>query len=237
MPKKINNIDKFLLNTDYPMDKIIWLFQTQMDLSQAKRGYINMTHEPRPFFVRGIGSVDDWQTSFVLGRNYPFPDNDELVACDWHNKISGVVLPHIIIDASTMTSFSDKVLKLRLWGVQREDIAFAIDYGKTSQRAFPRLILDTDKNYPRLIMDGVARDGETVRHNLGHIPYVDYWEWSDATDTNDPFGENWNYYSTGMLDDDEILPSIRATSETITFRKMQGQSEGQATWYYYRIYG
>lgn len=238
MGKKLDTLDHFLFNSDYPADKIVWFnaYVTESLPSTTKTVGIDMHNQPRTIFVRGLATLDKWKTTFVVGSPGANPDAPtEGIAMRWYDKLNGVEYPHIRVEIY-LPSQAGKELRVLFWGVQREDIPLAIDYGKTSQMAqSTRFTLDTDFNYPRLIMDGIAKGGDTITHDLGHIPYCDWWYFGAEPTTEDPLGKNWIYTGYGSLEAGDVPACIRATNETLTFVQRSGQST--TTWYYYRIYG
>lgn len=132
-------------------------------------------------------------------------------------------------------SHGNQPIKYRFWGVQREDMNIPTDYGKTAGISHSAFILSSDKNYPRLYKDGVANGGDTITHNLGKIPYVDFWYNTD-TDTSRLLSY-WSYAPIGGFTQSATSwPGIIATDKTITFKKMRINNGDRAISYYYRIY-
>lgn len=247
MGKNLDNLSHFILNSDYPMDKIVWLYETQCTLDSSGMYTIQIKNdlpykEDCPIFVKGLGSLDNWQSSFVLGTYEPIANsqyNNSILEYRTGYDSAGGSGRRISVDFS-FEGFPNATVKVRLWGVQREDIPLAYDYGKTTGNMYSKtpLKFDSGKNYPRLIKDGVAYSGDKVYHNLGRIPYIDYWQkyWgSSSTDTTFQYG--YSYNGTGHLGDNLGYNSVRATKDYIQFMQYNNGGSPANSIFYYRVYG
>lgn len=248
MTAKPENLGHFIFNSDYPTDKIIWLYEGQLTTNSSGQAelYIGADKFPYnnpPAFVKGVGSVDNWQSSFMLGQNVPLAgqlyDSTSISFGRYWDSEAGTYLPKLYIFIR-ISSKPNTTIKLRLWGIQRDDIAVAEDYGKTSAISKSKLSFDSSNNYPRLYMEGVALSGETVQHNLGKIPYVEYW-WRLKSKLvpetkDDAFTTSWDYKPQGSFKNGASWTSIRATKDTITFMQKDNGGEARDAFYYYRLY-
>lgn len=241
MPAQPENIGHFYFNSDYPTDKIVWLYENQRttssDVSQGHYFYIvnNMPYHDYPIFVKGAVSFDDWQTAIPFGSSYWTSDGYRCYTTLSWNADSGEPGVEVFYDFHDRPS---STMKYRMWGVQREDIAFPTDYGRTAARALSAVKFDTNLNYPRLIKDGVAKSGEVIAHNLGRIPYVDYW--FAYSSNKDALLTGWQYNPTGYFGNGAgPYPCVRADSKNVTFQQIKylGDEQGTDIVYYYRIYG
>lgn len=242
-------LNHFIFNSDYPIDKVVWLYEAQATSpNTGVTQTINidvpsMTGSKLPIFVKGAFTVDDWSTALMMGANVDAIDSTKAVSIsmDWTNSPSA----HLQLSmASRTASAVGKTVKYRLWGVCREDMRDAIDYAKNQSVTKSKLIFDTGRNYPRLYKDGIAKSGDVVEHNLGKIPYVDFW----CNNANyfypdrDYLTSYWSYRPSGLFGGQSLhtRSGIRATDKTITFttQTIDGNDgpEDRRVWYYYRIY-
>lgn len=242
MVAKPENLNRFLFNSDYPTDKIVWLYEGQFtttdDIDTIEINMANVVGTAAPIFVKGAVTLDDWATSIMIGTNYSQAGKNASVELRYscYNGQARVLL------YPDFRSFPNRTAKYRLWAVQREDIDFAIDYGKNSAVSKSRMKFNSNLNYPRLYKDGVAKSGETIQHDLGKIPYVDYWyqiQNSLVPYTKDnAFNTSYDYNPKGTFKNGiGNYPTIKATSTTISFNKMiVNGNEQRDVFYYYRIY-
>lgn len=239
MPRKLDNLNHFLFSSDFPTDKVIWLYEgsrTTPSTDTFDNFYIvnssDLPYKDPLIFVKGACTVDDWETVIPIGTNYSIAGKNASMNISWYS-----MSPKGIYAQCDFRSFKNKTLKYRLWGVQREDIDFAVDYGPTASISKTSFQFDSSKNYPRLYKDGVAKSGDTITHGLGYIPYVDYW--CNLSSDKDSLLSYWSYQPKGCFSSSGMgsWPSIQATKDTITFKKQYvNGSEQQDVVYYYRIY-
>lgn len=238
MVAKPETLNRFLFNSDYPTDKVVWLYEGETTSPSEWGGQadidIEMTDivglDGPALYVKGVFTLDNWQTSFMLGSN----DN----SIDPHKGVDLVIQWYkgntskrswLTITVYSLTQYSVNLpVKYRLWAVPREDINSSADFGKNSGITKSKLAFDSRKNYPRLYKDGIAKSGETITHDLGKIPFVDFWY--SLTDGGSL--TNWRYYPMGDFVNNPASATVRATDKNITFTTTSGYD----TWYYYRIY-
>ena len=227
-------LNRFIFNSDYPIDKVVWLYEgsTTSPSSAGVTNTITINTEDIfkskvPVYVKGVFTIDDWQTSYMIGVNQPTTDTNKFVtmSINWGNYPNA----YIDLGVSSRTAGSvSKPVKYRLWGVIREDTRSAVDYGKNSSITKSKLIFNSENNYPRLYKDGIAKSGDTVKHNLHKIPYIDYWwNWSE-----NEIKDSWIYNPSGQFKTSPSTPTVTATDTDITFSKLSGSD----VWYYYRLY-
>lgn len=230
----------FIFNSDYPVDKIVWLYEGQFTTSSDNLTNVNIPIESllntnETIFIKGAASVDNWATSIMIGTSHSIAGKNAGASMYWTNSSTNKL--RLTFD---FRSYGGRTAKYRLWGVARDDATPAVDYPKTSITSKSKLIFNTELNYPRLYKDGVAMSGETVYHNLGKIPYVDYWYVSKSTTSVTPatLARRWEYSPTGRFGDSlDSYPAVRATDKTLTFRKLVVNGDEQRDlYYYYRIY-
>ena len=236
------NLGHFIFNSDYPTDKIIWLYEGQFTTtSSTSTFYINLPDNMgagAPIFCKGAVTLDNWASSIMVGTGYSQAGKNASMYIVFYTY-NGVSRLQVDVD---FRSFPNKTAKYRLWGVQREDISNSTDYPKNTAFMKNKLILDSDRNYPRLCLEGVAISGETVKHNLGKIPYIDYWYQIQRTISpytkENAFLSSWRYNPKGALNASiGNYPTITATDKEVTFSKMLVNGNEQTdVLYYYRLY-
>lgn len=243
MVAKPETLNRFIFNSDYPTDKIIWLYEGQATSPSTvwadKEVTINLEEllgSSETIYVKGVWSIDDWQSSHMLGASYAAvttsPDKYIDASLGWYGYNSETQEgPRLYVLLQTTGSAGrNKTVKFRLWGVQRDDVAMAIDYKKNSTTTKSKLIFNTDNNYPRLYKDGIASGGDVIEHNLGHVPYMDYWCLTHDPDA--PVQDSWYAYPIGDLYGTPYPGTyVRATEKQVIFG-----DDGYGTKYYYRIY-
>lgn len=226
-------LNRFIFNSDYPIDKVVWLYEGSAT-SPATAGASESTDinlydilkNNEPVFLQGVYTVDDWQTAYMLGVNQ--------VTIDPYKNVSGGVSwgnwPYsstATITFSSRTVYSVKLpIKYRIWGIIREDTRSAAEYGKNSSLMKSKLTFNSENNYPRLYKDGIAQAGDVIEHNMGRVPFVEWWAvsiynnkiTSTAHQTAGAFGSS-------------AENGIWATDKDITFH-----SWSQNEQFYYRIY-
>ena len=242
MVAKPETLNRFIFNSDYPIDKIVWLYEgsATSPASSSTTGFIDINMEQilgnkKPIFIKGIFTVDNWQTSYMMGVNKVTTDpyKNVTMSLDWYEWDG----KQLHINVGSRTSYSVNLpIKYRLWGVQREDIAMAVDYSKTTNISKTKLSFDASRNYPRLYKDGIARSGDVIEHNLNKIPYVDFWYTYGRNSSS--FNSSWSYAPWGVLSNSTLhnTPTIMATDKAVTFCTVNGEDENYKFWYYYRIY-
>lgn len=234
MVAKPETLNRFLFNSDYPTDKVVWLYEGETTSPSEWGGskYIDIDGASiigtdKPIYVKGAYTLDNWQTAFMLGNSTVTTDPNKNVTLDLIWSTWGGSYLEITVHSNTAYSVNLPV-KYRLWGVVREDINSAVDFGKNSGITKSKLAFDSRKNYPRLYKDGIAKSGDTITHDLGKIPFVDYWRGFSRGGVE----EGWGYDPMGEMGNDPGVSTVRATDKTITFTT----TSGSETWYYYRIY-
>ena len=97
-------------------------------------------------------------------------------------------------------------------------------------------MFNSENNYPRIYKEGVAMTGDTIQHNLGRIPYVDFWYIPkvNSSVTPDTLLKQWWYQPIGELKTGaNTNATVKATDSTVTFGKWNSTYD---VYYYYRIY-
>lgn len=235
MVAKPETLNRFIFNSDYPTDKIIWLYEGQTTSPSSittKTVDIDVAKDlgsSEAILVKGAWSRDNWASAYMVGSPYQATASPEKyinVDVTWRNWGSNQGLKLNV--ATRNSAGASKTIKYRLWGVQREDINYAIDYPKNSTATKSKLIFSSDNNYPRIYKEGIAKGGDVIEHNLGRIPFADYWVmYFNADGTLN----TWTYNPSGQVSGGTTSNSrMQATDKRITF------GGSSSDYYYYRIY-
>lgn len=236
MVAKPETLNRFIFNSDYPMDKIIWLNEGQTTTGAVGNDKIieidvqTQFNSKWPIFVKGAYTFDDWASSIMVGATHSATTTPAKYVLTYLMWSSGKVR---LTFSTNNSGGANKSVKYRLWGVQRDDIDFAVDYPKNSSINKSKLIFNSDNNYPRIYKEGVAMTGDVIQHDLQRIPFVDYWHVT-GSQTPNSLTSLWTYAPYGGLRTSGTfnMPTVKATNTTIEFTK-SGSSD---VYYYYRIY-
>lgn len=233
MVAKPETLNRFLFNSDYPTDKVVWLYEGETtspsqagDSREIDIDIVSILGTTTPIFIKGAYTIDNWQTAHMIGGSEVSPEPAKTVEMSMSWYSGRITELELFVDARSDYSVNLPV-KYRLWGVVREDTNSAVDFGKNSGITKSKLAFDSRRNYPRLYKDGIAKTGDAIKHNLGKIPFVDYWwNW-----TAEGFDKSWGYSPNGRFGSDKDA-CVKANDSEIVFT----QRWGQDCYYYYRIY-
>lgn len=221
MPAIVQNAEKFLLTTDYSLDKIIWMNTGSLSIPANNFIDLNIPHG-LSFMPLPLGS---WSTSSDFSVSYeintgplggtPFTINTGLSA-----NGTNVILHTTNNTGSAVTVF------YRLYAFmpsdQNQDAPFTSSVSS-------KFLLNTDRNYTKLFMANILTQGavggtpvsQTVNHNLGFYPQLAAWQ--EVSGTVGPL-----VFST--INGDGLRAEVTPTSVIFTF---QGTAASRV---HYRIY-
>lgn len=191
----------FLLNTDYPMDKVIYMKSGSFNF-----GEINIPH--------GLGFMPLPLVQFSFDSD--FNTCYEVTDRPW--ELYPSTFPYIFAVSSNSTN-----IKIEAYGfggpystVYYRVLCFAPSnvYSNvtTTPVANDEFIINTDYNYTKLYMSGITNQNTTINHNLGYVPQVIVWQETDPGITPTqyygfPLNEAPQITTTQL-----ILPAINAAS-------------------------
>lgn len=172
MPAVAANAKNFLLNSDYPQDKVVLLLSGSIPIDSATH---TIPHNlPFTPLVDGCWSMtSDFSTSYEFysgdfpsgNPGYFFAHEVQLQA-----NSTNVILPTLDIAGGSKTAY------YRIFGFEPSDSTADIASPITSSDNF---VLNTDYNYMKLYTSGVANPGTaatyTIVHGLGYKPQVRAW--------------------------------------------------------------
>lgn len=224
----MSNPSNFLLNTDYPIDKIVYMQEgswtpTSFDpeTGSASNYEVFTTGIQATNFVCGEWSDDGFATSFPIGS---------VVGGGWYRRDSQSLLYRLIkgVEAYcgwggvgiSMSAFENKTIDFRFY-VLISEADWNAESNKTAGLS-NKLVLDTRENYPKLFEDRIielqADTPFVLNHNLGFRPFVRAWGGWNSDDPTERI----------FMPDADSIKSI--TNTQITFLSSWSNT------LYYRIY-
>lgn len=212
--------EKFILNSDYPVDKIVWL--KEGDATMDAWGNINITLPHTvgaQIYVNGVWTIDDWTTTYNFSAQ-------RQVAQGYEYQATAKATDSTVKISAAHENGANKTFKYRLWGFISEESSKGIEIKPTAGQSANRLVFSSDYEYPMLYKEGIATPGTTIAHGLGEIPYVDVWgkmqnDTGYSIVSGDCFGEVYGYGE-----------NIKITANEVIFKSTAPLYES----YYYRIY-
>lgn len=207
-------------NSDLPMDKVIWLYQGSTT-SDAYGGWsITIPHKLAAIpFVKGIWTINDWATTWMTNARHA--DHDYL---DISSNLSSDATNVYFNGAITS---GNKTINYKLWGVWNESETYSTLAEHTKNLSTNQYIINSDYNYPQLLLEGYLNKGESVDHNLDFIPQCDIWSYEQISAN----GYGYVQYTDEMFSTSLAPPSVKLTSKSLTLT-----SQAFMTKIYYRIY-
>lgn len=215
----------FLLNTEYPLDKIIYMTSGSVVVNFS--GEITIPH--------GLGFAPLVFGIWSLNSDFSTSQEFDMMSSDLYSPdymyVTRLEADDTNIYASFQNSeFSNETFYYRLFAYEPTDSTADIT-PTSSDTLATNLLLDTDLNYLKLHSSGikvVSSAPDTVTHNLGYIPVIMLWQEGGGSHANSiyPINQPTIYvhadYATGY----PLTPRVTTTS--IIF-----PSTGT---YHYRIY-
>lgn len=213
----------FLVISDYPLDKIIYLYEGQLTAAAGGFATASIPHD-LPFAPLIVGN---WSTSPLWSVTYeqqsgPIAPNNNyspiLYGFDVtsNNSASNITLTNYISGAPVTAYY-------RLYGFQPSNSN--VDLLATNDA--DNFILNTEYNYTKLLSANTASIAEsfsidqfvTVTHNLGYIPQVIYWiERSNLIERGAQTTPNGSAISCRVTSDSVIFKSSQALAATLHYR-------------------
>lgn len=213
--------ERFIFNSDYPLDKIVWFKEGELESSQYGEWDITIPHDLKTtLYVKGVVTSNDWATTYPVGVSI-YAGEFTLMSSEVRANDKNVTFWGFMDTASKVK------IKYRLWAVMSEEEAKGIDVLTTSDADRNILFFDSEYTYPKLYAEGYLNRGERFYHNLGYIPYVDVWstdEWTDG------YWRQWNDDMFGTIGGYGNI--VRNNIERIKLEDVEGGPDK----IYYRIY-
>ena len=214
-------MSKFILDTDHPMDKLVWLWEGDISLDNFGFGEKTVAHGVgAQIFVQGIWTVDNWQTTNTFGTQR---QEGQIMTYGGDVESDGTNVHFYITAASALGGTA----KVRFWGVVNELETQNLPIRATAELSSNKFVLNTDFRYPKLIMEGYTGKNTTVGYSLNTYPYVDIWVLRD----NETM---YSYLNRDLFDaTDYGTPLVKVTKTGILFGNEQYYPINK---FYYRVY-
>lgn len=226
MTSLVANVPDFLLNTDYPLDKVVFLNSGSITFAVSGTDYIFAHGLPFTPLIKVTWSTSaDFSTTYGVGDgpvstdpNFPFLPQLTLAYADSTNVTLSFGNP-----GSVATAY------IRVYAMMPTDVEQEVDFTANAADSF---VLNTDYNYTKLYMSGVTSSSSTpgssefVTHNLNYYPQVEVW-----------FTKGSSTYATSfvqMLDGVQIYESFEISTTDLTMRR--DPSLATTEYFHYRIY-
>jgi len=221
----MTNPNNFLVNSDYPQDKVIFLASGSTSLgSYFSAASVNVPHgltfTPLPRMVWSTSS--DFSVCYEAGSG-PAPQN----VLRYNLGITGDIYSDATNISINFTNFISTAYTIyyRIFCFAPSNVTVDIDSTSSSGDNF---ILNTDQNYLKLLSSGkvaLTSNTVTVDHNLGYIPQVDAW-------IEDGSGLIYPPQSNGSI----LYPSFGITGYVATTTQLIFYGYSAYSFGHYRIY-
>lgn len=166
------NPSDFNLNSDYPLDKAILLWQGTFDFVGSELFNHGLSYIPLIKIVWSLTA--DFAQTYGLGNgpdtSSPFTPFTPQLIDSWADSTS--------VNAIFGTPGSTPLVYVRVYGFMPSNIN---NEAAATASSADNLVLNTDYNYSKLYLSGITASSsvssstETVNHSLGYIPQTDVW--------------------------------------------------------------
>jgi hypothetical protein len=213
MPAIVANTNKFLLNSDYPVDKII--LSKSGSFSRTDSTYITPELIPH-----GLDFIPTYIMQWSTSSNF-IPCYSEQLFGDGFSPLleaqtsSTNLILYSYVPSGTVT-FYYRVLFFMPPGITSSV--------SSSAASFNDFIIDTDSNYPKIFKEDKITSTTEITHGLGFYPLVEFWlhRTSDDIIRHFPVSETDTGNEAGAI----------VTTTTAKFYLPSGYD-----YMYYKIYG
>lgn len=156
---------KFLLDSDYPIDKIIGTFTGSIPIAASDFNDITIPHgfTSTPLYYIRWSYSSDFSTSYEeTGNSAGF---SVFVGCETNN--TNIIIRTTNLTASPLTVYYRVIL------FPRYDVSYDVT---NTQNNLDTFNLNTDYNYPKIYAEGyLPKVSGTFVHGLGYRPTVEAW--------------------------------------------------------------
>lgn len=221
------NPNDFLLNTDYEMDKVIFVKEGKMDSPDTVRIHNDLPFRPLLFGLCSFNS------DFSIPKPSPYRQDPEFIGSPtpfirYNISFNIYVEGDDIVITYQNRNNSTTPIYYRIYGFEPSDRNEKLAPTKNNTKQFT---INTDRNYRKLYKKGHIDIGQstTIKHELGYIPQVMLWYDLPAF--------SGGYTTNNFSLSDETLNQIYVTKKEIkiTYPAQQGSMYDGAK-IYYRIY-
>ena len=198
-------LDSFIVNSDYPADKIVWTAEGVADSTNQywEDVFGGMVLEPIPdsldwrtILIDGVWTNDDWETQYPINTNSRVMGYTETGQGSYTVQFDELyldIMPKVQVlsfmfeyqcAAISARVYGGRTLKYRLWAYVMESDWDSYSETRTAETLANKLQLNTDLAQLNMISETVVSipNGQTrtLYHNLGFRPYCKIWRKSDA---------------------------------------------------------
>lgn len=168
----------FLLNTDYPLDKVIWMDSGSVTIPAYDTYGLYINHGlPFTPLAKGRWTTDStWGVSYEMNGGPIDTSPTAPHAYTYATSISSTST-QVIFGAKSYKSTSTTIY-YRLWALMPSTVNDEVAHTSSTLNNF---IINTDVNYSKLYLSGVTSytttvsNVQTINHNLGYRPQVMAW--------------------------------------------------------------
>lgn len=213
---------KFLLDSDYPMDKIIYMTSGSVSVPNTTSAFPGITiPHGLPFTPLAILQWSN-TSDFAITNEYRDADYVSTVFTTFAGQYYSVYAnaTNIYIDKYNLSG-ATKTLYYRVFCFQPSDASETSVVPSTENQG-SKFILNTDYNYMKLFYAGILTTvANTYTHNLGYVPRVQIWEQTGTTTSRNILGQEISIaaQSSGVhITDTQIVWLNPSTYDKIYYR-------------------
>ena len=209
-------------NSDLPMDKVIWLYMGEVTSDSWGSWDVTIPHTLAATpFVKGVWTINDWATTWMTGACH--------IDHDYYDVMVDLASDSTNVYFYGSTTSANTKVKYKLWGVWNESDTYSTPAEFTKNLSTNQYIINSDYNYPQLVMEGYLTKGNSVNHGLGFIPQCDIWSYTQVH-----YSQNYGYLqdTDGYFSSTNDYISTKLTDQTLTLLN----SSAAPSKIYYRIY-
>lgn len=220
---------KTRLNTDYPLDKVVWMYESSVTLAAFDIVDVTIPH--------GLGFIplpkgmwtnqSNWATSYDFNSG-PIITNPSIPAYFTFQVVVESNPTNVILRTRSYVN-TTTTLYYRIYCFMPSGVSALAPNTNTGGNRF---IMNTDYNYTKLFMSGQTPTSSTpnstytLTHGLGYRPQVISWPQSGNTVYDANFPMIWG----GTISDRGVDVGL----DTITFKRSSVIPSSES--YHYRIY-
>lgn len=209
---------KFILNTDYPLDKIVFMYSgSQTVNNNTYSGTITIMHNLgfRPLAKMQWSNTSDFDITNEHGDNQYFTN----IFSTQEGQDYSVTSTDTTVSISLYnTSGSNKTLYYRIYCFAPSDISEETVIAGTSSSA-DKFVISTDYNYMKLAFEGyLTAASPTFTHNLGYVPRVLIWQRTGSITDDYTYSIEAPSYQAGVHVTSTQLVSLNQYVDRIHYR-------------------
>jgi hypothetical protein len=203
----------FLLNTDYPMDKIAGSFTGSKLVAGSSSETVTLSHA----FGAAVLPIVKWSTTSNFAVSYEESSTNTVagygVLANSDTDSVNIIIGNNNAGAGTIYY---RVYYFMPYDADVDVLATASGLGN--------FVINTDYNYSKVFLEGrTTANPQTITHNLGYYPQIEAWNIRSGVYRHVMYGESYGGTVYDM--------SITVTTTTAVFTSATANDR-----FYYRIY-